>query len=284
LLPSLARDYSPGIARRLADLASEIRDLNSFVEDEACRVLDRVPIQQTEISRLGDWRIKLDAFDSMCAALMRVVIRELIRRCLGTLRGIERSHIDGVCRLVAQKSTSATLTLPRGWRFRRDYDTLILERQEGLPPNTTSAAEGREIMLVPGENSLTFTRSTLTVRQILTGDPSFPVAPWHPLTRAEAYFDAAKVPGLKARSFRAGDRIRPLGLCGSRKIQDVFVDYKVRIADRRSWPLVLSGDQIIWIPGLVRSAAALLTAESKKVLHLRADSLPGDIKVRLLEL
>jgi tRNA(Ile)-lysidine synthase len=59
----------------------------------------------------------------------------------------------------------------------------------------------------------------------------------------------------------------------------VFVDRKVKIADRRSWPLVLSGDEVIWIPGLVRSAAAVLTAESKKVLHLRADSLPGDLKV-----
>jgi tRNA(Ile)-lysidine synthase len=279
LLPSLDRDYSPGIARRLAQLASEMRELNSFIQDEAGQVLDRVLIQPSDISRLLAWRIKLNAFESMRPALMGVVMRELIGRCTGTLRGIERAHIDGMCRLVANKRPSCILNLPRGWRLRREYDTVILELREGLETDLTSAADGREVTLMPGENSLTFSDSTLTLRQIIAGDPGFPVGPWHSLSRVEANFDAAKVAGLKARSFRRGDRIRPLGLCGSRKVHDVFVDHKVKIADRRSWPLVVSGDEVIWIPGLVRSAAALLTAESKKVLHLRADSLPGDLKV-----
>jgi tRNA(Ile)-lysidine synthase len=284
LLPTVARDYSPGIARHLAQLASEIRHLNSYIEGTVCQVLDGVLIQPSEMSRRLAWRIKLDKFESMPAAMMSVIMRELIRRCVGTLRGIERTHIDAMCRLVANKRPSCMLMLPRRWRFRREYDTVILESQEGPDTDITSVPVGREVTLVPGENSLTFGGSTLTVRHILAGDSNFPVAPWHPLTRFEAYFDGARVSGLKARCFHAGDRIRPLGLCGSRKVHDVFVDNKVKIADRRSWPLVLSGDEVIWVPGLVRSAAALLTAESKKVLHLRADSLPGELKVRLLEL
>jgi tRNA(Ile)-lysidine synthase len=71
-----------------------------------------------------------------------------------------------------------------------------------------------------------------------------------------------------------GDRIEPLGLRGTRKIQDVFVDYKVSTASRGSWPLVVSDNKIIWIPGLVRSRVALVNPASEKVVHLRADSLP----------
>jgi tRNA(Ile)-lysidine synthase len=89
---------------------------------------------------------------------------------------------------------------------------------------------------------------------------------------------------LATRFFRPGDRIRPLGLGGSRKIQDVFVDHKIAVASRLRWPLVVSGDEVIWIPGLVRSRLALVSAASRKVVHLRADSLPHDLKVRLPEL
>lgn len=284
LLPRLARDYSPGIARRLAQLAFDMGELNAFIRDEARQVLDRVLSQPSKISQLMAWRLELDPFDSMQPALIRAVMRELIQRCLGTLRGIERAHIDGMCHLVASKTGCCTLMLPHGWRFRREYDTVTLEHPDGIETHEGSATNPREVELISGRNSLTFSNSTLTVRQIAAGEAGFPVAPWHPLTRVEAFFDAADVSGLVARAFRPGDRIRPLGFSGSRKVQDVFVDHKVKIGDRRTWPLVMSGDEIIWIPGLVRSRIALLTAESKKVLHLRADSLPGNSKVRLPEL
>jgi tRNA(Ile)-lysidine synthase len=89
---------------------------------------------------------------------------------------------------------------------------------------------------------------------------------------------------LGVRWVRAGDRIQPLGLRGSRKIHDVFVDHKVSVANRGSWPLVVLGDEVVWIPGLVRSRIALVTSESKKVLHLRTNSLPDHRNVPLLEL
>jgi len=279
LLPHLARDYSPGIARRLAELASEMSDFDSFIRQEACRSLDTLLIEPTNPA--SSCRIDLRGFESISPALARAIMRELIRHRVGDLRRVERVHIDGMCHLARCKNPSATVTLPRGWRFRREYDTAILEHVAPIGTSDTSAAGGGEVTLVPGENPLSAGGATLMVREITAEDPCFPVAPWHPPTRFEAYFDAAKVPVLSARPFRPGDRIRPLGVCGSRKVHDAFVDYKLKVASRRSWPLVVSGDEVIWIPGLVRSAAALVTPASKKILHLRADSLPDGLKRRL---
>ena len=54
-------------------------------------------------------------------------------------------------------------------------------------------------------------------------------------------------PGLKVRAWRAGDR-----LAGRRKkIQDVFVDAKVPRSEREAWPLVVRGDEVVAVPGLV---------------------------------
>ena len=57
-------------------------------------------------------------------------------------------------------------------------------------------------------------------------------------------------PGLKVRTWRPGDR-----LAGRRKkVQDVFVDAKIPRSRRHEWPLVVRGDEVVAIPGLVESS------------------------------
>jgi tRNA(Ile)-lysidine synthase len=57
----------------------------------------------------------------------------------------------------------------------------------------------------------------------------------------------SELPGLKVRAWRAGDRLAGR----SKKIQDVFVDAKVPRSQRESWPLVVRGDEVIAVPGIV---------------------------------
>ena len=60
---------------------------------------------------------------------------------------------------------------------------------------------------------------------------------------------ASDLPGLRVRAWRPGDR-----LAGRRKkIQDVFVDAKVPRSERESWPLVVRGDEVVAVPGIVES-------------------------------
>ena len=70
-----------------------------------------------------------------------------------------------------------------------------------------------------------------------------------------AMFDAAKIAdaGLVARNFMQGDRIRPIGMRGTRKVHDVFVDRKLPRARRERFPVMTVGDAIAWLPGFVRA-------------------------------
>jgi len=55
------------------------------------------------------------------------------------------------------------------------------------------------------------------------------------------------LPGLKVRGWRPGDR-----LAGRRKkIQDVFVDAKIPRSKREAWPLIVRGDEVVAVPGVV---------------------------------
>ena len=57
----------------------------------------------------------------------------------------------------------------------------------------------------------------------------------------------SELPGLRVRGWRPGDRLAGR----SRKIQDVFVDAKVPRSEREAWPLVVRGDEVVAVPGIV---------------------------------
>lgn len=55
------------------------------------------------------------------------------------------------------------------------------------------------------------------------------------------------MPGLHVRGWRAGDRLANR----SKKVQDLFVDAKVPRSEREAWPLVVRGDDVVAVPGIV---------------------------------
>jgi tRNA(Ile)-lysidine synthase len=52
--------------------------------------------------------------------------------------------------------------------------------------------------------------------------------------------------GLHVRGWRAGDRLANRNL----KVQDLFVDAKVPRSEREAWPLVVRGEEVVYVPGI----------------------------------
>jgi len=74
---------------------------------------------------------------------------------------------------------------------------------------------------------------------------------------------------LFVRNRRPGDRFRPLGAPGRRKLQDVLVDRKVPRGDRDRVALVVDADdKIVWVAGLVVAHDCRVTAPEDGVLIL----------------
>ena len=57
----------------------------------------------------------------------------------------------------------------------------------------------------------------------------------------------SELAGLKVRGWRPGDRLAGR----SKKIQDLFVDAKIPRSEREAWPLVVRGDEVVAVPGIV---------------------------------
>ncbi len=76
--------------------------------------------------------------------------------------------------------------------------------------------------------------------------------------------------GLAVRGRRPGDRFRPIGLRGRKKLQDLFVDRKIVRAERDAVPLVVDDrDRIVWVAGHGIDEAFRVTDASQKVVVLK---------------
>ena len=64
------------------------------------------------------------------------------------------------------------------------------------------------------------------------------------------------------------------GLGGHRKLQDVLVDRKVPVPTRETCPVIEVDGEVFWVPGVVRSGHALVTANTRSVVRLTAQK-PG---------
>jgi tRNA(Ile)-lysidine synthase len=79
---------------------------------------------------------------------------------------------------------------------------------------------------------------------------------------------------LIVRSWREGDRIRPLGLGGSKSLQDLFTDRKVPRSLRHALPVVTSDGRIVWIAGVAVSEEFAASADAGEAAVLSAAQVP----------
>jgi tRNA(Ile)-lysidine synthetase-like protein len=82
-----------------------------------------------------------------------------------------------------------------------------------------------------------------------------------------AYFDAGAISTpLFARAPRGGDRMRPFGLNGHKKLSDLFVDRKIP-RRHRARAIVIEGDVIHWIPGVATSEEGRIGSDTTRVVR-----------------
>jgi tRNA(Ile)-lysidine synthase len=256
LMPILNRDYAPGASQRLAALASEMRAVEAFLTREAQRLL---PAMASDGDGL-DIRQFAELEPALRAPLLRIVLAEK----LGSLRRVNRDHLDNLVNLCLSGPPNGEISLPGGWRAVREYDRLRVVRVR-----PASRAEFSVPLAFEGITEVAGVGYAFEARVAGAGDVAMP--PDH----SSAVFDLAAIQagGLLVRNFRSGDRIAPLGLSGTRKVKDVFIDRKVPPVRRERFPIVTMDNEIVWLPGLLRGSGALVGQSSKVVLLVRARSM-----------
>jgi tRNA(Ile)-lysidine synthase len=244
----LLRSINPNVVRTIAStvqiLSGEAEMLDARVRS-LCVVVPSLPVA---------------AIVDAPAALRGRLVRTWLRDQRGDLRRLTAAHIRAVIELALSERPSGQVQLPGGQHVVREYDCVRWRSKESRQVVEAPCE------LVPGSDvSL---RSGWRIRALVEGCGR---ATPRPRDLWELAADADSVPRpLILRSARRGDRVRPLGMQGSRKLQDIFVDRKLPREQRWSLPVVEAAGEILWVPGVVRSCAALITSGTRSTLRLIA--------------
>jgi len=86
----------------------------------------------------------------------------------------------------------------------------------------------------------------------------------------EAWFDLDKLDSpLYLRTREDGDRFHPLGMKGSKKVKDFFIDVKIPLEHRKRIPLLISKDKLVWIVGYRIDERFKVDEDTRSVLKVR---------------
>ena len=77
---------------------------------------------------------------------------------------------------------------------------------------------------------------------------------------------------LEVRNWRPGDQYRPVGHTGEEKLKFLFQQARIPLWERRSWPVIIHGDEIIWSRRFGPAANLVATPESRMLLRIQETS------------
>ncbi|MGB9661719.1 MAG: tRNA lysidine(34) synthetase TilS [Moorellaceae bacterium] len=255
LLPLLAREYNPGIVLALARTAAILAEENELLEEIAGKALAQITLEQ------GRGFIKIDGkgFSALGAAVQRRVLRQVVLR-LGGGAGFE--HIETLRVMIS--TGAGSLTLPGGLKVQVEEEEARFAR---VGEEETWAPVFSYPLRVPGITLLP--EISRRIRAELAPPPENPVCPPY-----EAWLDRDRLQGaLVVRNWLPGDRFRPLGMKGTKKLQDLFVDAGIPAAERRRLPVVLCGENIVWVAGVRMAEEFKITPSTREALHLVLEAL-----------
>lgn len=77
---------------------------------------------------------------------------------------------------------------------------------------------------------------------------------------------------LRVRSRQPGDRLQPYGMKGTKKVQDIFVDAKVPEHTRDAVPILVCGEEVVWVPGYRLAARFAVEGEYSASLRIEVSA------------
>jgi tRNA(Ile)-lysidine synthase len=213
----------------------------------------------------GADRLDVELLERVGAEWRGHVLRHWLAGPDGRGRNLGARHVDAVLRLLERGDGSKVVELPGGRRVRRRGGWLVLGDARGKGRDGGAEVCATEV-LAPGRDVRTSSGWWLSARwEGIETKPSLPADLWSAVCDAES----VAVP-LTVRAPRRGERVRPLGLRGTRKLSDAFIDRKIPAEDRSAYPVVDDRGEVLWVPGVVRGEGARIGPLTRRILRLSA--------------
>jgi tRNA(Ile)-lysidine synthase len=266
LLPEL-ESYNPGLRATLLRSARAAVDDFDYISSQADAAWPGIVAEPQD--RAAGLALNRDAFRGLPPALQRSLLRRALQQARQGWQDFGWVHIESLRLAVTQGRVGAVVNLPHGMALTVGYERAVLAPLAEAGARTELTADSPLLLgdalpvNAPGTTPLPGTAWRLDVDEAPL-PARLAAGPW------EAFVDAGAVAGaLILRGPRAGDRFQPLGMTGTKKSQDLFVDEKVPRQYRSRTPLLVAGGRIVWVAGRWLAEWARVRPETRQVWRLR---------------
>jgi tRNA(Ile)-lysidine synthase len=272
LLPLLEREFNPAATTALSELAEIARAEEDYWQNEIFGWMgtaihwsepEWANPAQPELVQLQPFNPRLQerlrepgplvmnvTVDRIWLLSEPLAIQRRAIKAIGELAGLplEFKHIEEILRFAAEEhDTGKRLALPLGWNLVREpvaltFLTPDLRTQERIP------SDYEYPLPVPGRAIVPEAGVVVEALQVDVGDQQADPNPdylWDPAQLAHS---------LVIRNWRPGDRFWPVHIKAPKKIKELLQERHITGTRRKTWPVGVSGDEIVWLRGFPRPA------------------------------
>ena len=285
VLPLLEKEFNPSVAENLADLAEIARGEEDYWQNEIAGWMGTgVHWTEPEWARVGSnssglvqisavakskkphpvakdatrmghpddlhariknarWLVMNASVDLMWLLSEPVAVQRRLVKAIGEHAGIplEFKHVEEILHFATRSDIAGKeLSLPLGWKLERKLQELVF-----TTPDLRDAAAPQDYeyeLPIPGRVVVNEIGSIFEA-QYVPADEQAGYNPDHLLNP-----DSLSGP-LRVRNWRAGDRFWPAHTKSPKKIKELLQERHVAQPERRLWPVVTSGAEIVWMRG-----------------------------------
>ena len=251
ILPRLERNLNPAVREILAETAEIARAEEEYWNAEVGRILEAAG------RRLRDTgaTVGLRSFAGLPLALQRRLVRAAAENF--GLR-LEFRHVEEILELISN-GCPGKAALPDGWMASIDKGEL---KFEPAPQISESIHDYRYLLPVPGKVPVPET-GTLFEAMLISAEK-------RAACNAENLLDSGAAAGeLTVRNWRPGDRFWPAHTKAPKKVKELLQEKHVTGEERKLWPVIVSGDEIVWVRGFPTPARLQPRQAVKNVIAIR---------------
>ena len=264
IMPALKEQLNPRIVDALGRISRTAAAQVDYMERQADELWPQAAPEP--VSDDGALRLNRHRLAETHPALRHIILRRAWIRATGRDHRLTERHLAAMSRAAGDTGSGQVIQLPRGFRFVVDGQWATLSAPNGADdcPYPEPVREFR-LTLPWGPIAVAVTRRDgweVTAQSVRVGletslDTGNPLA---------AYLSSqALSEGATVRTWQPGDRMQPLGMSGTRKLQDIFTDARIPRHWRARIPLVVTPRGIAWIAGARTADWAAVRREGGEV-------------------
>lgn len=252
LIPYIQQHFNGDFPQTLSRMARTLREDREFIEEEVHKV--RSAVLREEEDQQGHPKVVLDKATFTLPMALRIrMIREAVVLVKGDLQNIEEVHLRDI-EALSRKATGKMLDVKEEIMARNEYGHVVLTQK---PAGGRSEVQYR--LSLPGRVLVEGRRVEAKVvpREALGRDPRC------------RYFDrGAFGEEILIRHREDGDKMKPLGMTGTRKVKSILIDKKMSREDRDRLLVLVSNKEIFSLDNQVISEDYKIKESTQEVLEI----------------